>query len=129
MSACEPPGSGRKRRNWRGSRGYLPGGAWGLHGEAEGSGLLQGENVPARDSAGQAAAEMAEGSAKTERPKGTKVFVPLAMATEAFQEKLYFEALDFVSSLSLLEDAGTRCTGFPCLALLSLMSHCPQKEP
>ena len=81
----------------------------------------------------QPAVEMAKGSGKAERPKGTKVFVPLAMAvasaTEAYQQKLPFEALDLVPSSPLPGEAWRCCSVFLHLALLTLTSHSPQEEP
>jgi len=53
---------------------------------------------------------MTKDSGRAESFNRTKGFVPLAMAvasnTDAYQEKLAFEALDFVSSSSLLREAG-----------------------
>ena len=89
--------------------------------------------MQAWDSGGQPAVETTKGSVKAERLNRTKGFVPLAKAvastTKAYQEKLSFEALDFVLSLPLLWEAGRGHRLLLHLALLTLTSHCPQEEP
>ena len=47
---------------------------------------LEGKEVQAWDSVGQPAVEMVKCSGKAERPKGTQVFVPLAMAVASATE-------------------------------------------
>ena len=47
---------------------------------------LEWKEVQAWDSVGQPAVEMDKGSGKAERPKGTQVFVPLAMAVASATE-------------------------------------------
>ena len=63
----------------------------------------EGKEVQAWDSVGQPAVEMTRVSVKAERLNRTKGYVFLAKAvaftTKAWQEKLSFEALDFVLSL------------------------------
>ena len=90
------------------------------------------KGVAGMNSVTQPAVEMARRSDKAERPKGTNVFVPLAMAvasaTEAEQEKHSSEALHFVSFLPLLWEAWRCHRIFLHLALLTLTSHCPQEE-
>ena len=72
--------------------------------------------MQAWDNVGQPAIEMAKGSWKAERPHKTKVFVPLAItvasATEAYQEKVYFKALVFVSFSLFLGETRMCCTVF-----------------
>ena len=47
---------------------------------------LEENDVQAWDSVGQPAVEMVKCSGKAERPKGTQVFVPLAMAVASATE-------------------------------------------
>jgi len=52
-----------------------------------------------------------------------EIAMTVASAPEAYQEKLHFEALVFVSFSPFLEETRMCCTVFLHLALLTLTSH------
>ena len=101
-------------------------------GKQDGCLHAEGKETQAWDSAGQHAAEMAKDSGRDESFYRTEGFVPLAMAvtstTEAYQEILSFEALDFISSSPLVWEAGSCHRIFLHLLLLNHTFNCPQEE-